>query len=130
MYKMRVFTGDVARGLERGLNLCQITRENLAFEGKFSRLAQDPRIEIAIGSVFDNPRGFYNVKLKQNLKRREILSLTKEYGFAKPINVTGTDDMECTEHDLGIELTFPYPNQSCPSAVLPVGWKGHISPVP
>jgi hypothetical protein len=106
------FSGNQARGLKRACTLFGITREDFDFEGKIERLAQDSRIEIINGSIFgEPPRRHYKIKLNQNLTREEILSLTAKYGFAEPINVSGNEDMGCTEHSLHTELTFPYPKQ-------------------
>lgn len=116
---MKIFTGDAARGLERCLKLHGINKSHLDFDGKVSRLSQDPTIESISGSIFDSPRGSifdsprraYNIVLRKNLTREEILSLVSKYGFAKPVDVTGTENMQCTEHPLYTELTFPDPHQ-------------------
>lgn len=105
------FSGNKARGLKRALDLRKITDEHLDFEGKIERLARDSRIKSITGSIFGDAPRRYHVNLNQNLTRKEILSLIAKYGFAKPINVSGNEDMGCTEHSLHTELTFPYPKQ-------------------
>jgi hypothetical protein len=106
------FSGNQAKGLERACALFGITREDFDFEGKIERLERDSKIETINGSIFgEPPRRHYKIILNQNLTRKEILSLIAKYGFEEPINVTGNEDMKCTEHSLHTELTFPYPKQ-------------------
>ncbi len=109
--EIKFFFGDEARGLKRAHSLWEVTKKHLDFEGKIERLSQDSKIETITGSIFGDAPRRYHVKLNQNLTRKEILSLITKYGFAKPIHVSGNEDMGCTEHSLHTELTFPYPKQ-------------------
>ena len=110
----KFFFGNKARGLKRALDLLGITKEHLDFEGKIERLARDSKIETITGSIFgEKSRKHYKIKLNQSLTRKEILSLTTKYGFAEltDMDITGNEDMGCTEHSLHTELIFPHPYQ-------------------
>ena len=83
---LSIFTGDAARGLERGLSQARITKNHLAFEGKISRLSEDSVVAGISGSALGDQK-HYSVRLKEILTHEEMLALTAKYGFSKPAQV-------------------------------------------
>ena len=84
---LRMFTGDAARGLERGLDSLRIDKEHLEFEGKILRLEEDEAVTRILGSTFDKGHRHYDVRLGRDLTRGEILALIRKYGFPEPTHI-------------------------------------------
>ena len=95
------------KGIERILNQLGIGNDQIEFVGKINSLEQNDQI-----SAIDPIRGSisrYEIYLKEDLSKKEILNMVRKYGFGNPEYIGKREDPLQINFNGGFVLRFNNP---------------------